>query len=389
MLAPPAESSETPAPRVTFAPGKGVTVRSADERFGLQIGLFAQVLYTFAHTPDATSEYTNALEIRRARLRMQANVFGPHNKMFVHLGFSPKDMQMQDGHPTKTPIFDWWLEFDHLRDAIFRFGQFRVPYSRERRVPISEIEFVDRSLANAEFNLDRDVGFDIRSEDIGGLGRLRYDVGISVGGGRDASAFKDFGFLYVARFEVLPLGLFDDYRQADLDRRRKPALSIGAAYAFMDDAANNRGILGAVPTDGGTTDFHNVTADVVFKVAGVSLNSEVFWRHGIRTYGDALVLDDEGMEVPAADELPRNGFGWSAQLGYVVPVVPLQPLVRYSGFIPLTESSLARTEELGAGLQWFIHGSALELGLDYFRTFTDAEIEDGSDRVRVQLQMAF
>lgn len=378
-----------PRPRLSFGPGRGLTITSANGQHGLQIGLFAQMLYTFARTPTDTPVYEHGFELRRARLRMQGHIFGPHNKMFMHLGFSPRDMQFVDGRPTKTLIFDWWLEFDHVRDAVFRVGQFRVPFSRERRVAIADVDFVDRSLANFEFNLDRDIGFDIRSDDIGGLGLLRYDAGIFVGEGRDGYELGDFGLLYVARLELLPLGLFDDYRQADLERHRKPKLSIGLAHAFLDQAKGNRGVLGSAPTDGGTTDTHNVTGDLAFKFVGLSMLGEVFWRHGTRDYGDAVIVDEAGVEMPAPRELPRDGLGWVAQLGYVLPWVPLEAIVRQSGVVPLGDSSLERREELGAGLQWFIHGTALELAVDYFRTYDDTAIADGSDRVRVQLQMAF
>jgi hypothetical protein len=383
------EPESEPRPKVEFAPGRGLAVTSADGRFGLRVGMFAQVLYTLSRTPTATPALAQGLELRRARLQLRGHLFGPHNKFYAHLGFSPRDMQFSDGHPTKTPIFDWWMEFDHLRDATFRVGQFRVPFSRERRAPVTDIAFVDRSLANFEFNLDRDIGLDIRSDDLAGLGLLRYDVGVFIGEGRDSYQFGDFGLLYVGRLEVLPLGLFDDYQQSDLDRRSTPKLAIGAAYAFLDQAKANRGILGDVPTDGGTTDTHNVTGDLVFKLAGLSLIGEVFYRHGIRHYGDATIIDANGLPTPAPRERPRDGLGWSAQFGYVLPWIPLELLGRYSGVTPIGTTSLIRQEELGGGLQWFIVDHAIELVLDYFRTYADAQITTGSDRLRLQLQMAF
>ena len=38
------------------------------------------------------------------------------------------------------------------------FGQTKLPGNRERVYSSQELQFVDRSLVNARFNLDRDVG---------------------------------------------------------------------------------------------------------------------------------------------------------------------------------------------------------------------------------------
>jgi len=374
---------------LSFEPGKGLVIESTDHRFGFLITAYIQLLATFARDPRASTTLSHAFEIRRAHLRLLAHVFSEHNKMFINLGFSPRGLQVVDGHPTKTPLFDWGFEFDHLRNATFRAGQYRVPFSRERRVPITDLEFVDRSLANFEFNLDRDVGFDIRSDDIAGLGRLRYDVGIFTGEGRDAFAPSGFNFLYVARFEVLPLGPFSDYTQTDFARLPKPHVSIGGAYAFFDNAAANRGSLGTKPSDGGTTDMHLVTGDVIGKFRGASIHADVYWRQGTRNYGDAVVTAEDGTTLPADREPPRNGLGWSAQIGYLVRRIPLEPLVRYSGVIPLQQSSMSRQEELGAGAQWFFHQSALKVAVDYFRTYDNGAIGKGSDRLRLQFQMMF
>lgn len=366
-----------------FSPGKGLRFTSSDGRFGLQIGLFAHALYTLEHPPGGPDATVQGLELRRARLRLKGHLFSKHNQMFAHLAFSPRDMQIKDGVPSKTPIFDWWFQFDQLRDATIRVGQFRLPWSRERRVSILELEFADRSLANFEFNLDRDVGLEVRSDDLAGLGWLRYAAEVSMGGGRDAYELDDFGLVYVIRLEALPLGFFQDYRQADIRRIRRPRLALGIAYAFSDNAKHDHGILGKTPQDGGTSDIHHVTADGVFKYAGLSINSEFFWRHAQRNPGDELTEEGE-----LVIDLPRNGLGWNAQVGYVIPKVPLQPAIRYSGTRALGSSSMTSQDELGAALQYFFHGTALELVFDYNHRFEPDRFTTGTDTVRLQLQMS-
>ncbi len=388
---PPIEPEpEAPEPRphvtATYTPGKGLAVHSLDGRFKVNTKLFGQVLYTFVNDNDGHN--SQSLQIRRARLLFSGFAFGEHNKYFVQLAFSPKDMQWQDGAPTKSPVFDWYFTFDHLRDLTFQIGQYRVPYSRQRRIPISKLQFIDRTLANFEFNLDRDIGFHFSSKDLFGLGLLRYYAGVFIGEGRDGYAETDTNFLYNARIEILPLGLFDDYLEADLERRKTPALSIGAAYAFLDEAKGDQGILGSMPIDGGTTDMHNLTADLMFKIAGVSILGEFFWRDGQRkeqSFGDVQILESE-----VAQTAPRDGIGYFAQAGWVVPKIPLEIVARYSALRHLKKSStLDDGDEIGAGIAYYIFGPALKVSADYHHTWYLGELDEANDQVRLEFQAGF
>ncbi len=383
------ENEEPTGARVRFTPGKGLDITSNDGDFRLVTNLFGQVLYTMAY--DEEEEASQSLQIRRARLIFKGHWFGEHNKYTIQLAFSPKDLQFKDGSPTKSPVFDWFLTFDYLRDLTFRFGQYRVPYSRQRRIPVAKLQLIDRALANGEFNLDRDIGFDLLSKNLFGLDFLRYNAGVYIGEGRDAYAQTDLALLYCARLELLPLGLFDDYIEADLERRKKPALSIGAAYSFIDEAKGNKGILGSRPTDEGTTDTHNLTADIMFKAVGLSILAEFFFRKGIREYGDATVIDDTtGAQMPAPREGPRDGIGWFAQTGWVVPVIPLPLAARSSQVHPRGDgTSLLRGDEVGGGINWWFHGPSMKLSADYFHIYREGSFSAATDQVRVQFQAGF
>ena len=168
----------------------------------------------------------------------------------------------------------------------------------------------------AELNLDRDVGLQVRSEDIGGVDRMRYMLGIFLGQGRNSLDPTNKGFLYVGRFEVHPLGAFESDSEADLERMRRPGLSIGAAYAYHDDAPGERGVHGSVPADGGTTDIHSTTADLMVKYRGFSLTSALHLRKARRRNpGGALdrvelrgllaIPGDEALHQLRHDELIR------------------------------------------------------------------------------------
>jgi phosphate-selective porin OprO and OprP len=382
----PLEASPTHA---GVTPGEGIRWTTDDGRFSLGLGLLAQVLHTVAYDVDAR-ETAQSLELRRARVRFEGHAFGPHNRYFVHLAFSPRDLGIEGGRPTHTPIFDWYLDFDHIPDLVLRVGQYRVPWNRQRRVPVARLLMIDRAMANFEFTLDRDVGLSLRSPDFMGWGWLRYEAGVFIGEGRDAFAPDGAGMLYAGRVELLPLGMFTDYDEVDRERSRRPRLGLGGGYAFLAEGKGNRGILGPPPSDGGTTDSHNVTADAVLKVAGVSLLGEFYWRRGQRRFGDAVIDDPVLGPVPAPREPARNGWGWFGQLGWLVPRTPLTLGTRYGFVRPQGNSSLPARDEVAASVGWSFFGPALQLMGDYTRGWTQGAIaEGGMHQVRVQLQAGF
>lgn len=379
------------APNQKFVPGKGLEIKSTDGRFALAMSLRFGFLYSLRHTPeqpDAATQlpvYDNNLEIRRFRAVFHGNLFGAHNKYFLQLALAPREMDVRDGVVHGSPVYDAYMQFERLRDLNLRIGQYRVMYTRERNIADVNPLLIDRSLANTEFNVDRDVGLDLRSEDLGGVKKLRYYAGVFLGEGRDANKFTDPGFMYVGRVDVLPFGLFDDYEASDVWRLKKFRLSISGAYAFIDRAHKDRGVLGTVPTDGGTTNYHNTTADLLLKYAGWSLEAGYMWRRGHRSPGGAV--DEMGAPLPVS--AARNGHGWLIQTAFLLPRLRLEPALRYSGNRSLgAVTSMPNRDEIGGGLNYYFYGHNLKLQVDYFRTFNVGQLALGTDLLRVQIQAA-
>lgn len=382
------EPAEAPNGRqvdqIVFEPGKGLSFTSRDEEFSLSLRLRGQFLYTLERV-NAADDWSHLLQIRRARLTFVGHVFGEHNKYKTELAISPRDENVSGSGPTLTPLLDWYAEFDYVKHATLRIGQYKVPFSRQRVISSGDLQMVDRALAQGEFNLDRDIGFHFHSPGIADL--FRYYAGIWFNQGRDADTFNDdFDQMYIARVELLPFGDFEDYSEGDLERMDKPGLSVGAAYAYLDDATADRGILGSAPADGGTTDVHLVTADATFKLAGVSLSGEFFYRQGDRNGGGAV--DELGAPIPV--EVARNGVGWFLQGGYLLAPAPVEFTARYSEVRPTgDDSSLEQQHELGAGVSFYPGEHSLKLQADYFRIWPKGGIDQGDDQIRAQLQLAY
>lgn len=380
-----------------WRPGVGVEVASANGRFSLAFNAFVQMQAMVRRMPgqpaslespgtDASTDLT--LQFRRARVWVGGNVFTRHIKYKIQLTVAPAELGFKDGVPHRSPILDWYFTFDRFRDFTLVVGQYKVPYNHQRMTRITGLQLVDRSLANNEFTLDRDIGFDIRSKDLAGLGKLRYYLGIYLGDGIAKYGPSDFGLMYVGRFEVLPFGQYDDLEESDLDRSMKPRMLIGGGYSFIDrDPHDNHGFFGAVPLDGGATSSHNATGDLSFKIAGFSLDAAVFWRSGWRIPGDAVDL----MGQPYAQFAARNGLGYFAQAGYLIPWTPIEIGGRWGqtrGLVGRFGTSLPDQSEGGPMLNLLFARHFLKLQLDYLR-LTSSALTGPTDQVRLQLQATF
>lgn len=361
---------------VEFEPGDGVTLRSDDDQFRLNIGLRGQFLGQL----DAPSggDVSAGLALRRARLDFVGHIFGPHNRFDVELALSPDDLDWTDATgPTFTPLLDYTMTFDYLRDLTVVVGARKMPFSRERLISSGDLAMIDRSAATGALELNRDFGVWLRSDDLFGAGFLRYWVGISSGEGRDGLIGDDADFAYMARVEVLPLGLFDSYLQADLQRHASPRLAFGLAYVYLDDSPWVDGLDGQLPEDGGTTDTHAAAFDAVFFYEGFSAEIDVLFRYGERNPGVAG-------PVTAAS----NGAGGFAQVGYLLPDTFVEITARYSMTMGIGEvTSFEDRGELGGAVSLYFQGHALKLQLDYFHLWGQmSEFTRGAEQVRLQLQ---
>lgn len=374
----------------TFKPGAGLLLSTADERFSLRVNVWAQLRLTVNHDQfpaTGAPDPTTTLEFNRARAIFAGNIFSKNIHYLAHLMFAPKDLGFKDGVATRPPIFLWYVSNTRFKHANLQAGFFFVPHARQRMSPAGNWQFPDNSIASYEFTLNQDMGVQISSPDVAGLGLLRYYAGVFIGDGYDWYKAGDTGFTYTGRVEVLPLGMFQDYSEADFERSLRPKLSLGVAYAFSDRDHQTRAIGGTTFADGGTMRAHNFTADLVFKWAGLSILGDFYLREAWRLPGGAV--DPDGAPLPV--QPARNGYGWTAQAGFLLPYTRVELVGRSSGLRPLASvaTSLARLDEAGAGINYYFYRHALKMQLDYTRSWGLGQPTGLGDRVRLQLQAAF
>jgi hypothetical protein len=239
------------------------------------------------------------------------------------------------------------------------------------------------------------VGLDLRSNDLFGLNLFRYYLGVFTGDGRNSFDLSDLSFTYVARAEVLPFGMFDDYSEGDFDRGGL-RLSLGAAYLSIEKAPRDRGILGTAPIDRGTTDMQVATADALLLFRGLSLMGAVFMRESQRNPG--ALVDDAGAPLLGPDGAPlaiaasRDGVGLLVQGGYLLPGTALELAARYAVLDGKSEpdhDALIRAEEFAGAVNYYFARHQLKLQANYARLVNNGDYAGALNRTNVQLQAAF
>ena len=357
--------------------GRGVSLISEDRDFTVTLRGRIQTRYT--HRYDEDSETTDSFfAVRRARLALLGDLPSRSLAFYLQIGLAAGDMET--GHP--IPLRDAMVSWTPHRDFHLRAGQMKVPFSRERLISSSALQLSDRSLVNAEFSLDRDVGVQVTSQDLFGLGgRLGYALGVFGGAGRNREG-RGPGLLYVARMQVQPLGAFTDHLiEADLLRSTRPRLSLGAALGYHSDPRRVRSNQGSFWQDETRRHALHLATDLFAKWYGFSLQAEYIQRDMGPTRSFAPPEDD------GVGPERRDGWGAFVQSGYVFPSFT-ELAGRYTVVRPRHgESSLADVREAALALGQYFQQHDLKLQADVARRW------EGDGRVtwesRVQLQVFF
>lgn len=363
---------------IKFRPGRGLEINSADGDFQLRIRVRVQFLYTLVRgeigprEADEPFGLRNDFRVRRARFIFQGHAFGKNSLYKLEI----------DPLRPDNVVLDYYLDFTQNKNIEVRVGQYKLSSNRQRVISSGDLQMVDRSQVNAEFTLDRDIGLDIRSRDFLGKNKMRYVLGISAGNGLNNFHFQDFGNVYLVRLEYLPLGIFDDYTEVDFERT-KPRLSIGATYAYFVHAEWTRGMFGELFPDGGTANYHFAYADVLLKVRGLFLLTEFALRSGLRIPGDATDPDGNPIEPTP----PRNGLGWMAQAGYLIPKIRLEFAARGSIIRQITSyTDLPDSNGVTFSTSWYFFQHPFKIQADVSQEWGDEAFGEGGTTVRIQLQ---
>ncbi|MBX9851420.1 MAG: OprO/OprP family phosphate-selective porin [Cytophagaceae bacterium] len=269
-------------PTVSFKRGIGITTPDSSFSVNFRFRMQSRALYTTASENDLSAADIEA-RVRRLRLRMEGFMFNPKFTYLIQLSFSRGDMDwsVRDNSSVNVSpnvVRDAVVYYRVVKPLTLIFGQTKLPGNRQRVVSSGDLQFLDRSIVNATFNIDRDFG--LQAYWTHHFGGFYYSIksAISTGDGRNTNS-SDAGLSYTGRLELLPLGEFTnkgDYFEGDLEREAKPKLSLAGGINYNEGARRTGGQIGNDLFS--QRDITTVIFDGLFKFKGFALYGEYIGR---------------------------------------------------------------------------------------------------------------
>lgn len=347
-------ASATPARPPVVYDDRGIVFSAADGFSYLILRFRIQQLAQLTSESDDDLDVASAnLAVRRMRLRLESVLWDPRLKANVQLSFTRGD---QDFEASNFPnvLRDAYVTFQATPKLALIGGQGKLPGNRQRVNSSSELQFADRSIVNAAFTIDRDVGLFANYTEMEAALPFILRGAVTAGEGRNPAVGSN-GLAYTGRVELLPFGAFTgggDYFEGDLRREPEPKLSIAFGLSHNDRAIRSAGQLGRplfAPRSMST-----YLADVLYKHRGFSFSAEV----ARRTAPDPLTTDG------TTTRYILTGSGVTAQTSYLL-ARNLEPALRFSMVTPDAEvagqSGADRQRQVSFGLTRYLKGHKVKV----------------------------
>lgn len=357
---------------------KGFEFQTKDDAFLLQIQ--SRLQFRFA-TPDDqdpvtfddfSDEKTNLFKINRARLKVGGHAFKPWLKYYWEYELGQSNLL-----DFRIMIEKWdWLSF--------KAGQWKVEYSRERRISSGEQQMVDRSIINRPFTVDRQQGIEIYGHIKGkGLLDFNYWTAILTGTGRGSPQNDDDHLMYFARGQWNVLGGGVDFEGCDLERSSAPAATIAVSWVTNQSPYTRFSQSGGGSLQGfedgeiGQYRVSQYNFETAFKYQGFSWQSE-FHRKEIKdTQNNNETTHLQGYYLQAGYFLNEQVSWWPE---------PLELAFRYGNYHPDTTASQPVEEEKTMAVNWFFKGHKNKLTMEVSHFDVEEPMQLVSDTWRFRLQ---
>lgn len=372
--------------------GKGILdVVAKDSTWSMNFSARMQFLSSFSWD-EVDNDFVNPEQsalIRRARLKFNGFAFSPKLKYKIELGLSNRDISGASVYTHNAPryILDAYIKWNFYQNFELWAGQAKLPGNRERVISSGNMQLVDRSLLNSRFNIDRDIGIQLRHHfTLGNNFIVREIFAISQGEGRNITRGNLGGHQYTSRIELLPFGAFKskgDYSGSDLKREPKPKLAIGITFDHNNNAVKTRSNLGSyMETDYGLheTNINTWFVDAMYKHNGFSFMGE--YAH--RDASNPIATNSDGS---ATGDVVEVGESLNLQMGYLFKN-NLELAGRYTNV--KTDASITGKlpqHQYTLGVSKFIVGHKLKVQSDI--SYLDNEGGNNQLMFRLQLDLHF
>jgi len=347
-----ANASEDEVPwfeKIEIGYKKGLYIKTMDGNYSLNMHFLIQPQF-YNLAADMASNISTFI-LRHGQMRFFGNFFNP--KLKYRVMFELPGMQ---GGATSN-LRDMWVDWQWKKYFQIKMGQFLVFYDHENLEPTWALQFVDRSIINANLGFERDLGVDVHGNLFSD--RLEYDLFLMNGDGRNQINLNK-KLMTGGRIVMNLLGKHN-YFISDLEKLSDPDLAFGIAAIY----------------DMGNTSVDNnrltrVTGDIAFRYLGFS----------------ALALAN--MAYNSAKN--ETDYGFLGQMGYFLLAESFEVAGRWAKIFKngALGTDTIDPQEAGVSLNYYFHGHHVKLQVDYSRLWNNAATQDrNDDRVRLQLQLFF
>ena len=338
--------------------GKGITFRPKSNSFELTLRFRMQNMLALSFDDDFSLTKTDA-RVKRLRLRFDGFVYSPKLVYSIQLGFTGYDAELLPNG-----------NMNIVRDAIvyyvpspkwnIGFGQSKIKANRARINSSSALQFVDRSIVNSEFNLDRDFGFfgEYNLDRPKGFD-LAFKGSVTLGEGRNWGASDNGGLAYTGRLELYPLGHFSakgDVIEGDFAGEERPKILLAGAYAFNHKASRLSGQRGNIMPNGETRNIGSYFVDFILKYRGFAFYTDFMGR----------TCDDPRFGSGSTDFV-YSGCGLNVQTSYLFDK-KWEIALRNSTLFPENEiqslTGYSRRNQSTFGVTRYIIGHSLKVQAD-------------------------
>ena len=355
--------------------GKGINVVGKDSSFTMKFGVRFQTLLMakwkvrnddFQYVGNLSSNFL----IRRSRFKFNGFALTPKLKYKMEFGLTNRDIGGGiDAEHNFAPrfILDAFVDWNFYGNFSLKAGQAKLPGNRERVISSANLQLVDRSRLNSRYNIDRDMGIQLKHHfTIGKQFRVNEVVAFTQGEGRNITTSNIGGYDYTFRLEMLPFGVFHskgDYVGAAIYREEKPKLALGFTYDINEDAPRERGQNGSFiyNIDGsyaqGKT-LNTFFADLMFKYKGLSVMAA--YANKMVEGGEANVYDKDDQSAIVGTYYV--GTGLNVQAGWLFKN-NIEVTGRYTQITPQVGVSNNETEYT-LGLSKYFVGHKLKVQTD-------------------------
>ena len=346
--------------------GKGLlNYVAADSSFSVKFAPRFQVRYygTSDFSDDGLAPVDHDFLVRRSRFKFDGWVVHPSIGYKMEFGLSNNDMSGANAFTKNSPryILDAVIKWKFAPGFELWAGQTKLPGNVERVISSANLQLVDRSLLNSKFNIDRDLGIQLRhTSKLGGQFISKEKFAISQGEGRNIATGNEGGLQYTGRVELFPLGGFTkkgEYMGSSTVREEKLKIMAAYTYDFNADASKTRSNMGDYMflLDGSLyqTNITTQFIDLVVKYEGFSLMAE----YADRSATNPIAVELDGTET---GDIVTVGSAFNMAVGYFISE-KIEVAGRYTtlNYADVTGTSPATMYTLG--LNKFVVGHKLKV----------------------------